>query len=49
MGWTVADVKASSMWEYMAAVDGFVRSQGGEEKMSSKEADELFDWLQSKE
>lgn len=49
MGWTVADVKASSMWEYLAAVDGYVRAQGGEDKMSSKEADELYAWLQSKE
>lgn len=49
MGWSVADVKAASMWEYLAAVDGFVKAQGGEEKMSNAEANELFDWLQSKE
>lgn len=49
MGWSVADVKSSSMWEFMAAVDGYVGAQGGEEKMSNAEADDLWQWLQSKE
>ena len=49
MGWTVAEVKAASIWEFLAAVDGYVRAQGGEDKMSNKEVDELFEWLQSKD
>ena len=34
----------------MAAVEGYVKANGGEEdKMSDREADELFEWLKSKE
>ncbi|MEZ2132465.1 MULTISPECIES: hypothetical protein [unclassified Sinorhizobium] len=49
MGFTPADVKAMSMWEFLASVDGYVRAQGGEEKMSNAEAEDLWQWLQSKE
>ena len=49
MGFTPQQVNAMSMWQFLAAVDGYVRAQGGEDKMSSKEADDLFAWLQSKE
>lgn len=38
-----------SMWQFLAAVDGYARANGGDDKMSSKEADELFAWLQAKE
>jgi len=38
-----------SMWQFMAAVDGYVKANSGQDaKMSNKEADELFDWLKSK-
>lgn len=50
MGWTVADVKASSMWEFMAAVEGYVKANSADEaKMSDNEAHDLFEWLKSKE
>jgi hypothetical protein len=49
MGFTPQHVNEMSMWQFLAAVDGYVKAQGGEEKMSNAEADELFNWLQSKE
>lgn len=49
MGFTPQEVGKMSMWQYMAAVDGYVRAQGGEEKMSNAEADDLWNWLQEKE
>jgi len=39
-----------SMWQFMAAVEGYVKANGPEDgKMSDKEADDLFEWLKSKE
>nr|WP_280950505.1 hypothetical protein [Rhizobium leguminosarum] len=39
-----------SMWQFMAAIEGYVKAHSGEdEKMSDKEADDLFEWLKSKE
>jgi hypothetical protein len=35
-----------SMWQFFAAVDGHVKD---DDKMSSAETDELWEWLQSKE
>ena len=49
MGFTPREVNEMSMWQFLAAFDGYVKAQGGEEKMSNAEADELFQWLQSKE
>lgn len=49
MSFTPQQINEMSMWQFLAAVDGYVRAQGGEDKMSSKEADELYAWLQSKE
>lgn len=49
MGFTPQEVGKMSMWQFMAAVDGYVKAQGGGEKMSNKEADELFEWLQAKD
>ena len=37
------------MWQFLAAVDGYVKAQGGEEKMSNAEVDDLWQWMQSKE
>lgn len=38
-----------SIWEFMAEVDGFVKANTPEDpgKLSKKEADDLWDWLQS--
>jgi hypothetical protein len=51
MGFAPADVERMSLFQYMAAVDGFAdaNSPDGEGKLSTSEADELWSWLQSKE
>lgn len=46
MGFTPQQVGQMSVWQYMAALDGYVAAQGGEEKgLSKAEEDELADWL----
>lgn len=38
------------MWQFMAAVDGFVAANSPDDgKLGEKEADELWQWLQNKE
>ncbi len=51
MGWSVDEVKRASMWEFMAALDGYIAHHSSEEdgKLSNSEVDELYEWLQSKE
>jgi hypothetical protein len=49
MGYSPQQVNAMSMWQFTAAVDGYVKANGGEDKMSSAEADELWNWLQAKQ
>jgi hypothetical protein len=41
-------VKACSLWELSAAVDGYVEAHTAS-GMSSSEADEIWAWMQSKE
>lgn len=50
MGFTPQQINAMSMWQFAAALDGYVKANGGgEEKMSNAEADDLWTWLQSKD
>jgi hypothetical protein len=38
-----------SVWQYMAAVDGFVQANSPDDgRMSASEADDLWDWMQKK-
>lgn len=39
-----------SMWQYMAAVDGYIKANTSEESagLSGREADELWEWMKSK-
>lgn len=50
MGFTAQQVDEMSLWEFGAAVDGWNRANGADEgsggALSSKEKDELWDWLQ---
>ena len=48
MGWTVHDVKRSSMWEFFAAWNGYVEANTPKDgaKLSTEEADALFDWIE---
>lgn len=39
-----------SMWQFMAAVDGYVKANTPDDgSLSESEIDELWEWLQSKE
>lgn len=51
MGWTVDDVKRASMWEFMAALDGYIAHHSSEEdgKLSAGDVDDVWAWMQSKE
>lgn len=50
MGWTVDDVKRASMWEFMAALDGYVKHHSEDDgKMSAGEVDDVWAWMQSKD
>lgn len=46
MGFTPQQVNAMSMWQFYAAADAHQREDG---RMSDTQADELFEWLKSKE
>jgi hypothetical protein len=47
MGYSPQQVNAMSMWQFYAAVDGFVKSHQTGGKLSDGEKDGLWDWLQS--
>lgn len=39
-----------SMWQYMAAVEGYIAANNPDEnRMSGKEVDDMWDWLKSKQ
>lgn len=40
MGWTPRQVDETSLWEFKAAVDGYVEAQGGEAKPEAPTIDE---------
>jgi hypothetical protein len=39
-----------TMWQFMAAVDGYIQANTSEDKkgMSKKEADDVWKWMQTK-
>jgi hypothetical protein len=41
MGWTPRQVAETSLWKYMAAVDGYARANGSGSGMDDKTFDEL--------
>lgn len=50
VGYTPQQVNEMSMWQFMAAVDGYIKANTPDDgKMTEPEVDELWDWLQSKE
>jgi hypothetical protein len=49
MNYTPQDVNKMSMWQFLAALDGYVKAQGGEEKMSNAEVEDMWKWMQDKE
>ena len=47
MGFTPQDVGRMSVWQYMAALDGYIAANFSEDAkgLSAKEEDELAHWL----
>jgi hypothetical protein len=50
MGFTPQQVNDMTVWQFMAAFDGYVKHNSADDnKMDDAEAAELFEWLQSKD
>ncbi|MBO9100001.1 MULTISPECIES: gene transfer agent family protein [unclassified Rhizobium] len=50
MGFSPQQINEMTVWQFMAAFDGYVKHHSDEgEKLSEKDADELFEWLTSKD
>lgn len=50
MGFSPQEVNAMSVWQFMAAVDGYVKAHSQEDgTLSEKEKDDVWEWLQSKD
>jgi len=50
IGLTPREVDQLSMWEFMAAVEGWIKANTTEESsgtLGSKEADEIWEWMQT--
>jgi len=48
MGFTPQQINDMSMWQYLAAVDGYVKANSSDDgALSDKERDELWDWISS--
>lgn len=50
MGFTPQQIDRMSVFQYLAALDGFVEAHGGDKAnaLSGDEADDLWQWLQAK-
>lgn len=50
MGLSPTEVDRMSVWQYMAALDGFVAAHDpdADKALSADEADDLWNWLESK-
>ncbi|MFC5584435.1 hypothetical protein ACFPOD_04875 [Nitratireductor kimnyeongensis] len=50
MGFTPQQVNEMSVWQYLAAVDGYMAAHAGEQDgLSGSEVDELWEWMQEKD
>jgi hypothetical protein len=49
MGFTPQQVNEMSIWQFMAAVEGYAKhhSPDGDKQLTSKEKDELWDWIEA--
>lgn len=46
MGYTPQQVRAMSMWQYMAALDGYIAANSPEDKgMTVTEADDIWNFI----
>lgn len=51
MGFTPQQVDAMTVWQFFAAIDGYVKANGGggkEGALSDTEKDEIWDWMQAR-
>jgi hypothetical protein len=50
MGFTPQQVDQMTVWQFFAAVDGFVKANGGaaDSTLSETEKDEIWDWMQAR-
>ncbi len=47
MGFTPSQCKEMSVWEFMAAVDGYVEAHSTDDSsLTTQEVDELWEWIQ---
>lgn len=49
MGWTVAEVKAASVFEFSAAMVGWSKQHEDSRQMSEADKDDVWTWLQAKD
>lgn len=50
MGFTPAQVNEMSMWQFMAAIEGYAKVNNPEDdSISDQEVDEIWEWMKSKE
>ncbi len=50
MGFTPQEVNGMSVWQFLAAADGYIQANSSEEggsRLTEAEKDELFEWVQS--
>ncbi len=49
MGFTPQQVNEMSVWQFMAAVDGYVKANSADDgKLDGKEIDDIWEWLQER-
>lgn len=48
MGFSSSDARVMSLWQFLAAWEGYVQANSTDEdkKLSVKEADELWNWIE---
>lgn len=49
MGFSPADIDAMSVWQFEAVCAGYAKQFDDGKGMTDREADELFDWIKSKD
>ncbi|MDQ0996875.1 hypothetical protein QFZ34_002057 [Phyllobacterium ifriqiyense] len=47
MGFTPQEVNAMSMWQFLAALEGYIKANSPEDtgKLTESEKDEMADWI----
>lgn len=51
MGFPPSEIDRMSMWQFFAAMDGWVTAKGGgnSNALSEAEKDDIWEWMQTKE